>query len=503
MRTTHILILLLVAAGAVWLTTWVDNGLGVCWTHNVVRNWEQFGFFNLHGKLVSNPGGFEAVTNPDVYAGHRAVSLYPVFFLYHVLGAGKWGIFVYYALLAIMVAGSIWQLLGKTERAFWLADIVVLTPGYIRWQTTIDPNLVAVLFGFPFSAAVIALLSRPVLTGKHWTILVLVVLLFSALNWTTVFVDATLFVTLLVLGRIPLRRLVIFAGLTAVLAGAVVLVSVASKAGEHAGAGGGLAKLLRSYGWGNEGYGLDLSTTTACLRLLAVNLMGLLPVLVLLGWQLWQDRGQRVQGGLIFLLPALVPVVEVLGMRNYFGHHPWMSVHFILLGIMLAAVAWRARVAAAPAEKIETRLPPALGAGGLAVTLLYGAMVMAMTYANTERETNLIVLVREHSARPATIVIARDTDPDLAAIELRLPELIDRRIVVIPTISDVATVPAPRVVLTAVRPAPGGVVAETSQAGNGPVLNKLIGWYSHYIAHRRAGDKLEIGDKYFLGQAVE
>jgi len=34
-------------------------------------------------------------------------------------------------------------------------------------------------------------------------------------------------------------------------------------------------------------------------------------------------------------------------------------------------------------------------------------------------------------------------------------------------------------------------------------LNKLIGWYSHYIAHRRAGDKLEIGDKYFLGQAVE
>ena len=30
--------------------------------------------------------------------------------------------------------------------------------------------------------------------------------------------------------------------------------------------------------------------------------------------------------------------VDILGMRNYFGHHPWMSVSFFLLGLILAAM---------------------------------------------------------------------------------------------------------------------------------------------------------------------
>ena len=90
MRKIQIAVAVLILAGASWLTTLVDDGLGLVWTHNVVRNWEQFGFFNLHGKLVYNPGGFQADTQPQIYSGHRAAGLYPFFLtqtLFHGTGA--------------------------------------------------------------------------------------------------------------------------------------------------------------------------------------------------------------------------------------------------------------------------------------------------------------------------------------------------------------------------------------------------------------------------------
>jgi len=500
MRTDKILILLLVAVGTAWLTTWVDNGVGIGWTFSVLRNWEQFGFFNLHGKLVHNAGGFQVNTNPEIYAGHRATSLYPAFLLYHLFGATMWGCYLYYALIAILVALSIWQLLGGTERAFWLAVIAVLTPGYVRWQTTLDPNLVAVLFGFPFSAAIIWLLSRPTLKGIHWAVLLFIILIYSSLNWTTVFVHGMLFVTLLLLGRVPARRLMGYAGLAAAMAGFVILISIASKMTPHAGTSGGLSTLLRSYGWGNEGYGIDLSTTTACLRLAAANVMGLLPALIFLGWQFWRCQGWRARGGWVFLLPALVAVVEVLGMRNYFGHHPWMSVHFILLGIILAAVVWKERALTTAAPEVDDRARIVFRLAGLAVAFTYGILVLAMGYAHTEQETNLVTLVQEHSARDTTIVVCRNRDADLAGIALRLPELFDRHLVVVTNDNDssLAVVPTPRMILTAVQPG-AGTVAGTSQASNGnPIQRALLEWYSRFIAHRRPGDKLEVGDKYFL-----
>src|SRR5262245_1544212 len=72
------LVLLLPAANVI-LHYFADNNLSHGWPSNVVRNWEQFGFGALKGKLVINPGGYEALTRPDVYAGHRPASLYPIY----------------------------------------------------------------------------------------------------------------------------------------------------------------------------------------------------------------------------------------------------------------------------------------------------------------------------------------------------------------------------------------------------------------------------------------
>src|SRR5271156_5672938 len=115
MQKIQIVAAVLVLAGASWLTTLVDDGLGLDWTHNVVRNWEQFGFFNLHGRLVYNPGGFQADTQPQIYLGHRPASLYPCFWTQELF-RGAIAVNFYYALVAAVVFLSIWQLLGRTDR---------------------------------------------------------------------------------------------------------------------------------------------------------------------------------------------------------------------------------------------------------------------------------------------------------------------------------------------------------------------------------------------------
>ncbi|MEI6078869.1 MAG: hypothetical protein WCS94_25060, partial [Verrucomicrobiota bacterium] len=300
MRKIQILVLLAAVTGAAWLTTLVDDGLGVGWVQVVVRNWEQFGFSNLHGKLVYNPGGFEVESHPKIYAGHRPASILPAFLCHHLLAAGDQGFVVYYGIMAAVVLLAIWQLLGRTERAFWLAAIVVLTPGYLRWQTSVDPNLAAVLFGFPFCAIVLSLLQRRVLKWTHWAALLLLTLIYTSVNWTTIFVHAMLLVTLLLLPCVSRRRLFGYAGLAAVIGGAVLLVSMASKVvrlPDGRAPSTGLVQTLLNYGWGNSGYGLDMGTKTACLRLLAANLMGLLPMLFFLGWQFWRRGGRLSAGG--------------------------------------------------------------------------------------------------------------------------------------------------------------------------------------------------------------
>jgi hypothetical protein len=500
MRKIQVIIVLAVAVAAAWLTTRLDGGMGIAWTQNVVRNWEQFGFFNLHGQMVVNSGGFAANTKPEIYPGHRAASLYPVFVCHHLLAATGLGFTAYYAFAAAMVLVAIWWMLGRTERAFWLAAMSVLAPGYLRWQTSLDPNLVANLFGFLFCAAVLALVRRPSLSWPQAGVLLALTLVYSAINWTTVFCHAMLLVTLLVLPTVPRRNLLIYAGLMAVAGGAVLLTSLASKMTGADGHSAGLAHMLRGYGWGNAGYGVGLSTKTAILRLLAANVIGLLPVLVYLGWQFFRRGGRVAANRLVFLLPLAMAVMEILGMRNYFGHHPWMSVNFILLGLMLSAVAWKDRAGAAAAPS-RTRLPVRLA--WLAAVFVYGFAVQTIAHVNSGAELSLVAFIREHTARDTTIIIRRDTDPALADTAPRLSELFDRHLVVVPDLGEnnLAGVPVKRAILTAAVQPPEKVLARmTGTDDTAPVMKALLGWYASHIAQRRAGDKLEFGEQYFLCQ---
>ena len=50
----------------------IDDGLGIGWPQNVLRNWEEYGFLNLGGKLVTNAGGFDITNHPEIYKRNKS-----------------------------------------------------------------------------------------------------------------------------------------------------------------------------------------------------------------------------------------------------------------------------------------------------------------------------------------------------------------------------------------------------------------------------------------------
>ena len=502
MLKIRIILVVLVLAGASWLTTLVDGGLGTVWTHNVVRNWEQFGFFKLHGQLVDNEGGYQVDTHPQIYAGHRPASLYP-FFLVQKLSHGIGAAHIYYALIAGVVFFCIWLLLERTGKAFLLGGIAVLTPGYLCWQTTLDPNLASVLVGFPFCIVVIWLMQKERLNVVQMVLLLVLIIIYSAINWSTVFVQGMLFATLLLLPKVSRRNLATYVFLAAVPAALIVGLSVIDKmTNGHKDSSQGFAMIYKAYGWGNSGYGQDLTTKTAFLRLLFTNLAGLLPVVIFLCWEMWNERKAGSQKtGPFFFLPFLAALFALAVLRNYFGHHPWMSCNFVLLGIILSLVVWKStRIADETPEK--NRVKPAWQWAALGATFAYGFVVLSLYHIHNGQEFVLVKLVRGNTARPANILITRDADPKLADIQERLQEPLDRHIVVLDKIAEADAGMTNTFWLTATKQDGRKLVASTGGDGiDGPPLAKqLLGWYSRVIAHRRAGDRMDFDAQYYLYQ---
>src|SRR5205823_9130683 len=119
------------------------------WQHNVLRNWKEYGFFRLGGKLVQNPGGHDAIDNPEIYTGHRAASLYVPYLMVFVAGETRRGELLFYLLLVVLTLGTAWRFLGRTPLGLSVGCAAVLSPGFARCSTNLDPLTIPVLFGLP------------------------------------------------------------------------------------------------------------------------------------------------------------------------------------------------------------------------------------------------------------------------------------------------------------------------------------------------------------------
>src|SRR5262249_14344989 len=137
----RMLIAAITAISSLMLMYLIDDGLEIGWPHHVIRNWQDFGFLNLGGKLVTNPGGFDVTSHPDVYKGMSPVSLYPAFIATKLFGLTDLGTMPFHLLIALAVFWGIWKLLGEDNFAFVTAALAILLPGYLRWQRILDPNI--------------------------------------------------------------------------------------------------------------------------------------------------------------------------------------------------------------------------------------------------------------------------------------------------------------------------------------------------------------------------
>ena len=396
-------LLVLAASGIVLFL--VDGNLAAGWSNNVVRNWEQFGLGPLNSKLVQNPGGFEALTKPEFERGHRAASLYPVLFVRRVFSWTGAGTFCFNLALNLTVLVSTWMLLGRSRVSWLVASAAILCPGYEIYQTTLDPNAIVVLLGLPFAAIVLRAFRKPSLSPSARVILLIVMGIYTSLNWTTIFVHGMLLAYLLTAQAIRRRDVavyVVFAGLSL---GAVAAMSILDKLK----GGLSLKEMVSAYMWGSTGYGTDLTTGKALQRLFFSNAAGLLPLLLVCVYLLAKLREAEARHPWVFLGPLCVTVVGILAMRNYFGHHPWMSTPVMLTAIILSLGGLLRECDASGPERKQVE-PTLWGLGTfLAGSLVYASVVAVMYQLQNAESTSFLRMVRNNTARSDTVVLVTQT----------------------------------------------------------------------------------------------
>jgi hypothetical protein len=319
-----------------------------------------------------------------------------------------------------------------------------------------------------------------------------------------------LFATLLVIRRVSWRRLAIYTVFAGIALLGVVTLSLASKIGNGNEPLAGreihstLTELLRSYTWGNTGYGQDLSTKTALTRLIVVNTIGFFPLLLLLVWHAWRQRNSLRCSGFRFALPFGAAVGEILFMRNYFGHHPWMSCNFLLLGGVLSLCAWRYAQSAEAAPTGEAAAGMSTSGffrGGLAVLAAggYCFFIITLAHLHNSSEVALIRFVRSETPRPATIMIDANRDPTLVSMAARLPEMFDRQITVATNFTVGQLSPGVYLFTGSQAPVVGRLAAaSTNSYDHASMIQSMLKWYGQHISRRRAGDKMNVADSYFL-----
>src|SRR6185369_2128296 len=98
--------------------------------------------------------------------------------------------------------------------------------------------------------------------------------------------------------------------------------------------GGHFSTFLRGYTWGNTGYGVGLTTGKAFFRLAFVNGIGLFPLWLVLAYAVATSSRHRGRLAWLAWAPLALTIVDIVVMRNYFGHHPPMAGPLLLLGIV-------------------------------------------------------------------------------------------------------------------------------------------------------------------------
>ncbi len=429
----------------------------------VIRNWRDHGILALKGEVVCNPGG---VAPGEKVKVHKA-----------------------------LVSLSTWMLLGRGNFATAAAATAVLCPGYLRNAVSWEFVTLTVLFGLPVFAWALPKLKEPTLKPTLFVALLVLLMLYSALDWSTVFTFGIVFAYLMVILRNNPRRLFIFIAICTVSVAVVGLLCVASKLGgstSGASLSSSLDQIYNTYLFGPGGYAYPMNWNLALVRLFTVSMVSLLPLFLLFaycGFASWRNGTWEFA----HMIPFLAGWIGILAMRNYLAHHPWVASPIVMVGIIFSlALILPGLKNAAPAV-VPCSLAPA--------AFIYCYLIVMFLGVNDE--TNRIVsLVCRNTERRDVIIISASRDPDLFKYASRWSLKLDRKVF---EEAERETHPltagsrAYQLTLTPNETLGSPINAENCPIPWGqPAIKKILHSYRTHIAQRETGDRLEIESPGYL-----
>jgi len=489
---------------------WVENA-GIC---TALRNWDEYGYSQLKGEFVLNPGGLAPGEEWQLYPGHRKWSIMPQYVIGHLLGGPNRSLLPFYLILSTAIAVSIWFFFKKTDSAALLAALVILCPGYSRYALGYDPIGIPILWGIPAMALIIHLMQAEGSgTWKRMTFASLILLLYTAMNWSVVFSVAAGMACLLLIKPARIKLLlpiVIGAGLLVLL---VTYISLANKYGaathKAAGSINAFDAIWDGYLWGKHGYGEDPSNSMtlfkALPRIIVVSIIGQLP-LIIYYLNLLVKEFRRV--GWRRLMPCLAPlgavILGILTLRNLFGHHSWMAGPPLISGMIFSMALLERRRESVPVES------PALAGNPFAIraALLMGAFVYMFVILLASRAylggvPELVDLVTDNTSRHSLILLAPDLPAQVIDQSGRMAGIFDRKVAFYSDWKGGSARPEGGVYVLCSTPRQEKELQQVASTHAGGQLGRnffrsFFSFYQRHVARRNAGDKLEVDSPYYL-----
>ena len=337
---TLIVCVVMAMAGAILFFGQSDQERNGGWAHSVLRNWGEYGFFKLQGRMITNPGGYSVLEDPQYYTGHRPHVLRAAYFIGCLTGNPGYEGWLFQALLSALVGWAIWKGLGQSLAAFLVAFCTVVSPGFIRHSLILDTLAIPALLGIPFVVLSALLLRKERLKLADWICLLVLCVVYTSINWTTGMALVVAFAYFVTSANFKLGRIVALFAAAGVSAAIVLAVSVLDKRSGDASAAHALVALYNNYLFGPGGYGnIPMDWVTATRRILVANIMALAPLIFAAGFVV-SASSWRTTFSIVTLLPLLASLACVAFFRNYFATHPWMAAPVIILGCIATLFSW-------------------------------------------------------------------------------------------------------------------------------------------------------------------
>jgi hypothetical protein len=426
LRLFNFSIVLAALSGALFFAFPVSERSG-SWAHCVLNNWEQYGFDNLGGQLVANPGGHEAIETPQIYGGHKPYVAQAAYFIGSLTGSFHEDGWLFHVLLSLTVGISIWLGFGKTNSATLLAICTIVSPGFIRSTLQLDTLAIPVLLGIP----VLFLASKAFLDSrKNWQTIALfftLLVCYSQINWTTALSLFVIFSYLLASKNSDAKTLFLFFAISALSICFVLVTSLLHKKSCSSSLAESIGFFFNGYLFGAGGYGgIPMDWLTALRRIIIANVIALMPVLIaflLIAWETALARNFHPS----ILLPFTASSLCISVLRNYFAAHPWMAASVIILGL-IATLKIQLAFQQLKAVKENRGISRIYWASIVLISLIYSFLVIEFLKLNSSTANSILQMIKSQTKRGDLILV----DPPSFGgrpVEQWLGNLCDRMII--------------------------------------------------------------------------